>query len=87
MFGCCIPSRSPGKIGNKNTAFFYNSLQNDEDLLYFEESLRRSQSCNNTAGSLDYDTATKKIEQLEAAIKAFEDAREAQKGAKPDSPE
>jgi small conductance mechanosensitive channel len=39
------------------------------------------------AGSLAYQEATKTIEKLEAAIKAFEEAQEAQKGAKPDSPE
>ncbi|MFB2896851.1 mechanosensitive ion channel domain-containing protein [Aerosakkonemataceae cyanobacterium BLCC-F50] len=40
-----------------------------------------------TAGSLAYQDATKKIEKLEAAIKKVEDAQEAQKGAKLDSPE
>ncbi|MFB2834044.1 mechanosensitive ion channel domain-containing protein [Floridanema evergladense] len=40
-----------------------------------------------TAGTLAYQDATKKIEKLEAAIKKVEDAQEAQKGAKPDSPE
>lgn len=39
------------------------------------------------AGSLAYSEATKTIEKLEAAIKAFESAQEAQKGAAPDSPE
>lgn len=39
------------------------------------------------AGSPAYEEATKTIEKLEAAIKAFEDAQEALKGAKPDSPE
>jgi small conductance mechanosensitive channel len=39
------------------------------------------------AGSLAYSEATKTIEKLEAAIKAFESAQEAQKGAEPDSPE
>ncbi|MEG4393434.1 mechanosensitive ion channel domain-containing protein [Microcoleus sp. BROC3] len=39
------------------------------------------------AGSLPYSEATKTIEKLEAAIKAFESAQEAQKGAEPDSPE
>ncbi|MFB2881200.1 mechanosensitive ion channel domain-containing protein [Floridanema aerugineum] len=40
-----------------------------------------------TAGSLAYQDATKKIEKLEAAIKEVEDAQEAQKGAQPDTPE
>ncbi len=39
------------------------------------------------AGSLDYEKATGKIEELEGAIKAVEDAQEEQNGAKPDSPE
>ncbi|MEG4342044.1 mechanosensitive ion channel [Microcoleus sp. A003_D6] len=39
------------------------------------------------AGSLAYQDATKTIEKLEAALKAFEDAQKAQTGAKPDSPE
>ncbi|MEG3841047.1 mechanosensitive ion channel domain-containing protein [Microcoleus sp. herbarium14] len=39
------------------------------------------------AGSLAYQEATKTIEKLEAALKAFEDAQKAQTGAKPDSPE
>ncbi|MEG4206556.1 mechanosensitive ion channel [Microcoleus sp. Pol7_A1] len=39
------------------------------------------------AGSLAYSEATKTIEKLEAAIKAFESAQEAQKGADPDLPE
>ncbi|XWK87674.1 MAG: mechanosensitive ion channel domain-containing protein [Phormidium sp.] len=40
-----------------------------------------------TAGSLAYQDTSKKIEKLEAAIKEVEDAQEAQKGAKEDSPE
>ncbi|MGA9380151.1 MAG: mechanosensitive ion channel domain-containing protein [Phormidium sp.] len=40
-----------------------------------------------TAGSLAYQDTSKKIEKLEAAIKEVEDAQEAQKGAKQDSPE
>lgn len=39
------------------------------------------------AGSLAYQDTSKKIEKLEAAIKEFEDAQEAQTGAKQDSPE
>ncbi|GAB1545054.1 hypothetical protein NUACC21_77300 [Scytonema sp. NUACC21] len=40
-----------------------------------------------TAGSSDYNEATKKIEKLEIAIKAFEEAQTKQKGTVPDSPE
>ncbi|MEG3899697.1 MULTISPECIES: mechanosensitive ion channel domain-containing protein [unclassified Microcoleus] len=39
------------------------------------------------SGSPAYQEATKTIEKLEAALKAFEDAQKAQTGAKPDSPE
>jgi small conductance mechanosensitive channel len=39
------------------------------------------------AGTLAYEDATKTIEKLEAAIKALEKAEEAEKGAKPDSPQ
>ncbi|MDY6782459.1 MAG: mechanosensitive ion channel [Cyanobacteriota bacterium] len=39
------------------------------------------------AGSLNYDEATEKIEKLDEAIAAVEDAKEDQTGAPPDSPE
>jgi small conductance mechanosensitive channel len=40
-----------------------------------------------TAGSLQYEQATKKIDKLEAAIKTFDDALEEKRVAKPNSPE
>lgn len=40
-----------------------------------------------TAGALDYEETTKKIDKLDASIKTFEDAQKAQKAAQPNSPE
>lgn len=63
--------------------------QKTGDLETAKQTLDRTKAdrTQTVAGSPAYSEATKTIEKLEAAIKAFESAQEAQKGAEPDSAE